>query len=353
MAFSSRGSVFTDRFGSPSEPHKKRMSVDDPRTYQAYDEDLGIAAVRLDQAVNIERLQDEMRRVKKTVSFQALADLIPKTIAQFAPRYPTGGDLSSQNLYDFLKLKSPSIPGPKRRLAFHAFMMVVDEAYREKWNYTHFVRRAGLALTDFFATTRGSSRYQHAAALQRSAGLYAYRLDPETNPATSKHGFRWRCLLLVAPRDLPFLLAYDFDIIASPDAAAPDPAMFTQQPTGLMRDSWNLDARVGFFIPKRSDQEGIILLNSFKWDWPTIYASILNYQPEPLTDYHAPEVVHILLTDVNSFVNIERTEKTYLSSDYEIPDERKLMAIRQSSPPEYLTRLSSLLERKFDWGADL
>ena len=58
MAFSSRGSVFTDRFGSPSEPHKKRMSVDDPRTYQAYDEDLGIAAVRLEQAVNIERLQD-------------------------------------------------------------------------------------------------------------------------------------------------------------------------------------------------------------------------------------------------------------------------------------------------------
>ncbi len=112
-----------------------------------------------------------MRRIKEEISYQAFADLIPRLVAEHAPAYPTGGEISSQNLYDFLKLKSPSVPGQKRRLAFHAFMMIVDQTYREKWDHTHFVRRAGQTLVEFLATDRKADPYAHAVNLQGSVGL--------------------------------------------------------------------------------------------------------------------------------------------------------------------------------------
>ena len=332
---------------------RNAMSIDDPRLYQRYEEDVRTAQARLEFAVNIERLQDEMRRLKQGLSFQAFADLIPQIVAEFAPGFPRGSGVSSQNLYDFLKLKSPSIPSPPRRLAYHAFMMVVDETYREKWRHSHFVRRAGLTLTQLFATDRAGNPYDHAVNRQASAGLYTYRLDDLVRASIGKSAFDHRCLLLTAPKDLPFLLAYDFDVSGEPDAPDLQSAGFADQQIGYIRDSWDLDARVGFYIPKRARNEGIVVLNSYKWDWPTVYGSLLNYGKEPLIDHSAPQVTDLLLTDVNSFLNIARAERSYLPSDYEIADERKLFGVRQTSPPESLSRLSALLERKFDWGTDL
>lgn len=216
------------------------------------------------------------------------------------------------------------------------------------------MRRAGLALTEFFATSREADPYAHAINLQHAGGLFQYRLDGLMQASVSKFGFQWRALLLAAPKGMPFLLAYDFDVLAPPeDAPEFSSEGLTAEQIKLIRESWNLDARVGFYIPKRSYREGIILLNSYKWDWPTIYNAILNYQKDPQVDYFGPLVSDILLTDGNSFYNVERAESTYLATDFELPDDRKFMAVRQSSTPENLTQLTSLLERKFDWGADL
>ncbi len=105
--------------------------------------------------------------------------------------------------------------------------------------------------------------------------------------------------------------------------------------------------------PNALPGEGVLLLNSFKWDWPTIYGSILKYQGEPLVDYNAPDVTDIMLTDVNSFINIERAEPSYIATDYEVPDERKLIAMRRSVDKEKLGAVSAVLDRRFDWGGDL
>ncbi len=72
------------------------MSLDDPRSYQRYEENVDAVGLRLEFAGNIERLQDDMRRIKEEISYQAFADLIPRLVAEYAPAYPTGGDISSQ-----------------------------------------------------------------------------------------------------------------------------------------------------------------------------------------------------------------------------------------------------------------
>lgn len=331
------------------------MSLEDPRLYQRYDEDKGLVAERLEHALNIERLRDELRRFKKVakISFDKLAEIIARTVAEYAPRYPTGGDFRGQSVHDFLRLKTPHKPIIPRRLAFHAFMMVVDDTYREKWNYNYFVRRAGLTLSQLFATDRKADPYAHALNRQTSAGLYGYAISDQMRYSIGKTAFEHRCLLLTAPKDVPFLLAYDFDVLGKPYTGKMKETGLSEEQIAYALESWDLDARVGFYLPKRSREEGIILLNSFKWDWPTIYGSILNYHKDPQIDDFTQPVADILLTDVNSLLNIERSERTYLPSDYEVPDGRKLIGVRQPATPESLHRLSSLLERKFDWGADL
>lgn len=329
------------------------MPIDDPRSYISYAESRAEVARRLEFSINVEKLQDEMRRIKQGMTFDAFAALIPGTVAKYANSFPTGGDVSTQNLFDFLKLKSPSMPSADRRLAYHAFMMVVDEGYREKWNGSHFVVRAGLTLTQFFATNRETNPYAHAKNLQQSSGLYEYKLDELAVESIGKPGFEKRCLFLSAPKNQPFLLAYDFDVSNAPDKAAFKGSDYADEQIERIQQSWDLDARVGFYIPKRSTEEGILLLNSFKWDWPTIYAAILNYLSDGRLDDSDGMVSDIMLSDVNSYLNIERTEKSYMASDYEIPDTRKLMAMRQSGEPKNLQKFADLLERKFDWGADL
>ncbi len=326
------------------------MPFDDPATFQRYEEPPETAAYRLEFAMNVETLQDELRRVKTSLSYDALARMVPEIVAAHAPDFPHGGTISTQNLYDFLKLKSPNIPTMTRRLSFHAFMMVVDEPYREKWRYSHFVKRTGLTLTQFFSIGCEDDKYGHAINLQSSAGLYRY--EGEAMP-TWKEGFQWRCLLLRAPADLPFLLAYDFDVVEPGEPDEDMPADLIERYWGHVQESWDLDARVGFYIPKRSAEEGVLLLNSFKWDWPTIYAAILNYLTQERIDDTPGEVFDILLTDVNSYLNIDRAERSYLPADYEVPDTRKLNAQRLPSEPEALQRLSTLMERRFDWGLDL
>jgi len=329
------------------------MTIDDPRTYVMCEETPDEAETRLEFAVNIETLQDEMRRIKRELSYDAFARLIPKTVSQYAPTYPDGGVISSQNIYDFLKLESPSIPSPKLRLAYHAFMMVIDELYRAKWNYTHFVKRGGLALTEFFATNRLSNPYEHSVNIQKSAGLYNYLSVEDIAAPLWKEGFVNRCLLLSVTKDMPFLLAYDFDVVKVGEPPAKTPQDYVDKYWNQLQASWDLDARVGYYIPKRSAEEGVLLLNSFKWDWPTIYASIFNYVTKDFIDDTDGEVVDLLLSDVNSFQNVINSEKTYLASDYEVPDNRKIMVRRSTDSAESLNRFSSLLARKFNWGADL
>lgn len=284
--------------------HKKIiriMAIDDPRTYKTYEEDLKTVTLRFTHKLNVERLQDEMRRIKSGMPFDAMAQMIPEIVANWAGEYPTGGILSSQNIYDFLKLKSPSTPTVKRRLAFHAFMMIVDETYRGKWDRTYFVKRTGLALCDFFATERNFDPYHHSLNLQKSAGLYTYLDADHISAPTWKKGFEKRCLLLCAPKDLPFLLAYDFDYLRPEKALSELSADEIKQYGKYVGQSMDLDARVGFYIPKRSSTEGILLLNSFKWDWPTIYGSIFNYVTRDKIDDSAGEIVDIVLSDVNSY----------------------------------------------------
>lgn len=329
------------------------MPIDDPRSYINYEESRAEVARRLEFTINVEKLQDEMRRIKQGMTFDAFAVLISGTVANYANSFPTGGDVSTQNLYDFLKLKSPSMPSTDRRLAYHAFMMVVDEGYREKWNGSHFVVRAGLTLTQFFATNRDTNPYAHAKNLQRSSGLYEYKLDELAVESIGKPSFEKRCLFLSAPKNQPFLLAYDFDVSNVPDKVTFKGSDYADEQIERIQQSWDLDARVCFYIPKRSTKEGILLLNSFKWDWPTIYAAILNYLSDGRLDDSDGMVSDIMLSDVNSYLNIERTKKSYMASDYEIPDTRKLMAMRQSGEPKNLQKFAYLLELKFDWGADL
>lgn len=231
--------------------------------------------------------------------------------------------------------------------------MTIDENYREKWDQSHFVRRAGLTLTEFFATNKKTDPYAHASNLQRSAGLFEYQFDDMTKSSIGKPSFENRCLLLSAPRELPFLLAYDFDLLWDNGPDELESNEYAAEKTLHIQQSWDLDARVGFYIPKRSAEEGILILNSFKWDWPTIYASIFNYVTKQKIDKAGGEIIDILLTDVNSFQNVDRNEKSFHAADYEIPDERKLMASRQAASSSRSRKLAAILERKFDWGTDL
>ena len=167
------------------------------------------------------------------------------------------------------------------------------------------------------------------------------------------HDLENRCLLLSAPKELPFLLAYDFDLLWDNGPDELESNEYAAEKTLHIQQSWDLDARVGFYIPKRSAEEGILVLNSFKWDWPTIYASIFNYVTKQKIDEAGGEIIDILLTDVNSFQNVDRNEKSFHAADYEIPDDRKLMVSRQTVSSSRSRKLAAILERKFDWGTDL
>ena len=61
----------------------------------------------------------------------------------------------------------------------------------------------------------------------------------------------------------------------------------------------------------------------------------------------------ILLSEVNSFQNIERAERSFTAADYEVPDDRKIFAQRADDESNQLGHLKVLLETRFDWGADL
>ncbi len=232
-------------------------------------------------------------------------------------------------------------------------MMVVDRPYREKWNYDYFVRNAGLTLCDFFASTKGASPYEHSLNLQKASGFFTY-MEPENIAAPSwKAGFEFRCLLLKAPKDLPFLLAYDFDYVAPNKATSDLSEEEIKQYGTYVSESRDLDARVGFYIPKRSAEEGILLLNSFKWDWPTIYGSIFNYVTDDFADSNSGQVIDLILADVNSRQIIDRTERSYHASDYEVPDDRKVFVKRSALKPHDFGPLASLFETRFSWGIDL
>lgn len=329
------------------------MTLDDPRSYERYEEDPRVAETRLMSRMNIERLQDEMRRVKKSISFEAMARLIPTTLAEWAPSYPSGGELIAQNIYDFLKLKSPSTPSPPRRLAFHAFMMVVDKTYREKWNHDYFVRDAGLTLCKFFGSNIASNSYEHNLNLQKASGFFTYMEPDEIAAPSWKPGYEFRCLLLKAPKDLPFLLACDFDYASGQKAVDGITEEDALQFGTYLSESQDLDARIGFYIPKRSAEEGILLLNSFKWDWPTIYGSIFSYVTNEFADGEDGQVIDLILADVNSRQIIDRTEPSYHAADYEVPDDRKVVVKRSALKPESFGPLASVFETRFSWGIDL
>jgi len=335
-----------------SEEHKKLSLTAAAGHFAAYDENVASVMERLKEPMAIERLQDAMRRVKAKQSYEALANTIPKVVEEFAPVFPRGGTVSSQNVYDFLKIRSPSIPSMPRRLAFHAFLMVVDEAYREQWAYHHFVQRTGLALVDYLAITRKSDPYAHAANLQKYEGLFAYGLNGLSAVSTRKPRFEQRLLLLASARDMPFMLAYDFDFL---DLSPPKEAERNELAADMLErfaKSWDLDARVGFYVPKRSASEGILLLNSFKWDWPTCYATLSEAPFGTDVADRELDVDDIIITDVNSFLNIDRSERTYFGSDHEVPDNRVLRATRYVLPDQVSTNLAQILERKFDWGVE-
>ncbi len=329
------------------------MPVSDVQSYVRLAENVHEAARRLAFAVNLERLRDEMRRVKKDLTYDALASMIPEVVARWAPGYPTGGGISTQNVYDFIKLTGPHRPTHARCLAFHAFLMVVDEKYRDGWDASYFVKRAGLALTEFLATNRRYGKFDHSLNLQKSTGTYTYKQPDEVAASSWKLGYQFRCLTLTHPADMPFLLAYDFDFLRPTD---PPKEMTTEERERFwdyVEKSQDLDARVGYYIPTRTAEEGVLFLNSFKWDWPTIYGAIFDYVTDAAVDDDDPAVYDLLLTDVNSRLNIDRAEPSYLEIDTEFPDNRKMRVSRMRSKDAPREELEKLLENKFDWGIDL